>query len=97
MAMIVTMLGGLVLVRLIVVALHKWVFRERTVKQYAVLPNLVALTLCTVIGGFGFADGGSPQFLIAFATYAPPVVVSCLWDLRRRAKKIGDAPVNSPQ
>jgi hypothetical protein len=54
----------------------------------AVVANVLALVACSVIAGYGWADGGPPKFEIAFSSYLlPQIVWTVVWLLILRGRK----------
>ena len=73
---------GLIIVRLIVRALRKWVVRGADIGEIAIR-NAIALLIATLLGGFGIADGGPPQFQKkVFVSYLLAVLTSYVWDVQ---------------
>jgi hypothetical protein len=73
---------GLVIVRLVVLALRKWVVRGADLGAIAIR-NAIALLIVALLGGFGIADGGPPEFQKkAFVSYLLAVLISYVWDVQ---------------
>ena len=50
--------------------------------------NVASLAVATVAGGYGFADGGPPVFMLAFLKYAlPQAIVLVAMLIMNRARK----------
>ena len=73
-----SLIGALIITLLLSRVFRKWPFGRARGLMKAVGPNVLTLVLATVLGGFGNADGGSPQFLRAAGLYVLPV---CLWTI----------------
>ena len=68
--------GGIVITYLIM-RLVMLAFRANKYKPKSIVISAgCTLLIATVIGGFGFADGGPPVFLSAFSVYGIPAVIS---------------------
>ncbi len=66
--------GALVITWAISRITRRLLFRKSTGWVRAVGPNAVTLAVSAAFGGVGMADGGPPQFLLAFVRYLPPVL-----------------------
>jgi len=65
-----------------VLALRKWVVKGADLGAIAVR-NAIALLIATLLGGFGIADGGPPEFQKkAFVSYLMTVLISYVWDVQ---------------
>jgi hypothetical protein len=49
--------------------------------------NVATLAIATVVGGYGFASGGSPLFATAFRSYFLPVIVWLIYDVYQWKKR----------
>ena len=55
-----------------------WVFKKFGIvsdRRYFYAP-FCALVTATILGGFGLADGGSPEFQMAFTQYLVPAAIA---------------------
>jgi hypothetical protein len=65
-----------------VLALRKWAVKGADIGAIAIR-NAIALLIATLLGGFGMADGGPPQFQKkAFVSYLLAVLISYVWDVQ---------------
>lgn len=55
--------------------------------RHLILCHTISLTAATLLGGWGFADGGSPKFLQAFYTYLVPELLWFAIDIFQKKKK----------
>jgi hypothetical protein len=60
--------------------LHRWVFYEI---NRALLANGLTLAITTLLGAFGLANGGPPEFVFALSQPGPVVAVWLFFDLLR--------------
>ena len=78
--------GGIVItyifLRLILLAFGGYKHKSQSI----VIAACITLALSTVAAGFGFADGSSPVFLLAFTTYAIPTLISMGIELLRASR-----------
>ena len=86
MYLIASWIGGVIIVRLIVLLLKKFAFKSRD-SRAILLSNAAALLIATVLGGYGGADGASPNFAEAFMMYSVPVGLSLAWDFWRQSRR----------
>lgn len=71
-----------VLMRLILIA-----FRSHRTKPVSVIvAACIALLLLTLVGAYGFANGGPPAFTTAFSIYFVPALVAMLIELFRSTR-----------
>lgn len=96
MAFIGVLIGALLITYLVSRALRRWVFKSLPGLQRSVVPNVVTLAISTVVGAFGFADGGDAKWTSAFLTYLIPTAVWTVVDLIRNKKTVPVAPAASP-
>ena len=84
-------LAGQIVAMMLFTGIFRWVIGKLGVPEpYSTVTGAVgALTLATVAGGYGFADGGPPQFEQAFATYLPAAIIVLLFGLLTPQKKKG--------
>ena len=61
-----------ILMRLVMLAFRKGKYKPRSV----IISACIALIISTILGGYGFADGGPPVFITAFSIYALPALIS---------------------
>ena len=86
--------GALVITWAISRITRRLLFRKSTGWVRAVGPNAVTLAVSAAFGGVGTADGGPPQFLLAFVRYLPPVLFWIAIDAYRgRAREVDQTPV----
>jgi hypothetical protein len=65
-----------------------WVLRRALNDPARLLAaNVATLAIATVVGGYGFANGGSPLFATAFRSYVIPVIVWLIYDLYQWKKR----------
>ena len=70
--------------------LFRLVFKAKHEPTRSVLAVGATLFLAVLLGGYGFADGGPPQFGHAIALYTPAVLLWLLRDYVRAKKAAGD-------
>ena len=69
------LIGGLFLM-IILMSIWRWVLsRWLSGLLLPVVATISAFSTATLIGGFGMADGGPPQFWLAFTKYLIPALV----------------------
>ena len=57
-------------------------FRDKKSTYQAVtIATLIALAIATLLGGYGFSEGGGPVFMAAFINYAIPAVAVLIVNL----------------
>jgi hypothetical protein len=67
---------------LFLLALKRW---EASYTK-AIVVNVASLAVCTILGGFGFADGGDFAGVEAFSAYALPQFIWLVFDTIRSWK-----------
>jgi hypothetical protein len=75
MAFLAQFLGGLAICALVTTGFYRVVRRWMPGVWGAVIASCLSLAVATVIGGFGFSDGGRLQFGYAFQSYLLPQLV----------------------
>jgi hypothetical protein len=86
---------GALLITWLLTYLFDWLLRRWISSPIPCLlvAAVVSLALCTVAGGYGFADRGPPVFAAAFLAYVLPQLVSLgLMLLFRRGRKVPSKP-----
>jgi uncharacterized membrane protein len=69
------MVGGVIAIYLLT-RLVLLVFRDKKHEiKFIIISAVVALAIATVLGGFGFADGNQPDFVLSFSMYVIPTVL----------------------
>jgi ACR3 family arsenite efflux pump ArsB len=66
---------GALLITFVISRGFRRVFKRLGVLVRVAASHAATLALAVLIGGFGLADGGPPQFTSAFLQYAPAVAV----------------------
>lgn len=66
--------------------LFLWALRRLRPTERAVLATLAAIAVCTVIAGWGKADGGPPRYGEAFVAYVVPCLVWGVVGYRRTTR-----------
>jgi len=78
------LLGGLILTFLLMM-LYRYlttsVFKQLAWNERTIAAFVATVLTCTLIGGYGFADGGSPAFGKAFIIYIIPSIISAAYFL----------------
>ena len=58
--------------------------------SYLGLSHAIVAVLAIVGSGFGLADGGEPEFLVATVIYGPPILVWFVFDLyQTKLRRLG--------
>lgn len=90
------LLGGLILTFLLMMLYRYWitsVFKQLAWNESTIAAFAATVLTCTLIGGYGFADSGSPAFGRAFFIYIIPSIIGVAYFLLR-----GEPPkARSPQ
>ena len=67
--------GGLIAISVLML-IWRWVLRRwLSGVLLPIVATAAAFATATLIGGFGLADGGPPQFWLAFVNYLIPAIV----------------------
>ena len=69
------LIGGVIAIYLLT-RLLLLVFRDKKHEmKFITISAAIALFIATVLGGFGFADGNKPDFVLSFSIYVIPAVL----------------------
>ncbi len=79
--------GAFIAIWIISRFVRRVLFRKSSRWKRVFGPNLLALVIATGLGGVGFADAGSLQFLNAFLQYFPAVVAWVALDAWRGGER----------
>lgn len=89
------LVGGIVITGIISRLLRATLFRSQPPARGAVGAFLATLAVATLLGAFGFADGGAPDYLRALGTYVVPTLFWLAFDLVRVSRE-GRRETRSP-
>lgn len=95
MYVIAFMLGGLIVTFLVSRLVRNTVLRKLPDPPRALASGAITLAITTVLGGFGMANGGKPNFVGPFALYFIPTAIWVVVDMWRDRHRAGssDAPL----
>ncbi|HMJ18855.1 MAG TPA: hypothetical protein VK478_10715 [Gemmatimonadaceae bacterium] len=72
---------GALLITYLLMRLYRRIFRQISGNGRTVAAFIATALTCTVLAGFGMANGGPPVFMAAFTRYIVPCTVWFLWFL----------------
>jgi hypothetical protein len=72
-------------------AIFNWLLRHHAAPiPRMMMANGLSLFVATIVGGFGIADGGGPNFASAFASYVLPQLVWLIVGIVRYNRGVGN-------
>ncbi len=83
---------GALVITFLMIRFANWCLRKVGVDRLGVA-HVLAAVVSTILGAYGFADGGEPKFLFSASRYVPCAIVWLLVDyFRPYGKKDSDTP-----
>lgn len=84
-------LAGQIVAMMLFTGIFRWLIGKLGVPEpySTVTGSVLAISFATFVGGHGFANGGPPQFEVAFMTYLPAAIIVLLYGLLTPQKKKG--------
>jgi hypothetical protein len=79
-------IGGTVIVYILLRSFLLAFGKKKHELQSVIIAACITLAFATVAGGFGFADGGQPVFLLAFTAYIIPTLLAIRIELFRLSR-----------